>query len=378
MSIYTDKLRVYDGTDWKVAGGVDKSGIDLDFQVDANGTVLTAAIQPDGKLVIGGSFTTVAGVTCNRIARLNADGTLDTGFDPGTGASGTVNKVDVLPSGAILIGGLFTTVNGITRNRFAALDADGTLRADYDFNFNNTVNDLAIQSDGAIIVVGAFTSASSTARNRIARFSSSGSLLAYNPDASGAVNAITLDSSGKAYVGGAFLTIGGAAAQRIARLNTDGTLDTAFDTSSGANSTVNAVAVDADGKALIGGFFTGYSSVDAQRIARLNTDGTLDTAFDTAIGSSTTIRSIVILPDGTIVTAADSTTSARYKEQYATTVRFLAPTGDRIEGPLFVASAASQRLILNGTDLYAVFSLNNFVRAFIDDYYTTSIIKFKV
>src|SRR5713226_9409759 len=57
------------------------------FDPDANGTILVVVVQPDGKILIGGSFTSLApnggvSVTRNRIARLNPDGTLDTAFNP--------------------------------------------------------------------------------------------------------------------------------------------------------------------------------------------------------------------------------------------------------------------------------------------------------
>jgi len=74
-----------------------------------------------------GSFSSVNGVTRSRVARLNADGSLDTGFDPGSGASSTVNAVAVQADGKVLIGGSFSSVNGVTRSRVARLNTDGSL-----------------------------------------------------------------------------------------------------------------------------------------------------------------------------------------------------------------------------------------------------------
>src|SRR5436305_323162 len=66
------------------------NGGDLDAGFDpgtgANNSVLTTALQPDGKIIIGGAFTSYNSIGRNRIARLNVDGSLDAGFDPGTGA----------------------------------------------------------------------------------------------------------------------------------------------------------------------------------------------------------------------------------------------------------------------------------------------------
>ena len=79
------------------------------------------AVQPDGKILIGGYFTSVGGVSRNKIARLNADGTLDISFDPGDGANNSVNSVALQSDGKILIGGDFTTVGGVSRNGIARL-----------------------------------------------------------------------------------------------------------------------------------------------------------------------------------------------------------------------------------------------------------------
>ncbi|MBE0544944.1 MAG: hypothetical protein IH623_26700 [Verrucomicrobia bacterium] len=90
----------------------------------SNGVVSSLALQPDGKVFIGGSFTNVSGTTRNRIARLNADGSLDTTFNPGTGADGVVQSIALQPDGNVLIGGNFTTVNGVLRPYVARLYGD--------------------------------------------------------------------------------------------------------------------------------------------------------------------------------------------------------------------------------------------------------------
>jgi hypothetical protein len=100
------------------------------FDPNANGAVYATAVQPDGKILIGGSFTTVLGVTRNNIARLNPDGTLDTAFDPN--ASGEVDSIAVQADGKILAGGQFTSIGGQTRNSIARLDATTGLADSFD------------------------------------------------------------------------------------------------------------------------------------------------------------------------------------------------------------------------------------------------------
>ena len=129
------------------------------------------AIQADGKVLIGGEFTTVSGTSRNAIARLNGDGTLDTGFDPGAGANDWVKDVAVQPDGKVLIGGDFTTVNGTGRNRIARLNGDGTLDTGFDpgAGANYWVSAVAIQADGKVLIGGGFDTVDGTARKRIAR-----------------------------------------------------------------------------------------------------------------------------------------------------------------------------------------------------------------
>src|SRR5205085_6053382 len=86
----------------------------------------------DGKLLIGGQFTTVNGVSRYGIARLQANGTLDEGFQKGlAGVRGEidswVSSVVVQSDGKVLISGHFTRINGTSRNAIARLNADGTL-----------------------------------------------------------------------------------------------------------------------------------------------------------------------------------------------------------------------------------------------------------
>src|SRR5438876_8579062 len=115
------------------------------FDPNANGAVYVVVVQPDGKILIGGDFTTVLGVARNYIARLNPNGTLDA-FNPN--ANGTVNSIAVQADGKILAGGGFTSIGGQTRNRIARLDTITGLAGSFDPNANNFVLSIAVQADG--------------------------------------------------------------------------------------------------------------------------------------------------------------------------------------------------------------------------------------
>src|SRR5207245_5423149 len=104
-------------------------------------------VQPDGKILIGGSFTLVLGVTRNNIARINTDGTLDTAFNPN--ARGEVYAIAVQAGGRILAGGFFhgsNSIGGQTRNFIARLDPTTGLADSFDPNANGVVRSIAVQA----------------------------------------------------------------------------------------------------------------------------------------------------------------------------------------------------------------------------------------
>ncbi|MGW8184632.1 MAG: Ig-like domain-containing protein [Candidatus Moraniibacteriota bacterium] len=279
----------------------------------ANAAIYVTDLQSDGKIIIGGDFTSYNGTAINRIARLNIDGTLDTTFNVGTGVNSTINTIAIQADGKILIGGAFTSYNGTAINRIARLNADGTLDILFTVGTgaSGIVRAISLQSDGEIIIGGDFTTYNSTARNRIARLNTDGTLdtaFIVGTGASNTVSELAIQSDGKIIIGGNFTTYNSISRNRIARLNTDGTLDTTFTVGTGAGSYVRAVSIQSDGKIIIGGSFTTYNSITRNRIARLNTDGTLDTTFNPGTGPSSDVYGVTIQPDGKIIIGGAFTT----------------------------------------------------------------------
>jgi uncharacterized delta-60 repeat protein len=262
---------------------------------------LATAVQPDGKILIGGIFSTVLGVTRNNIARLNTDGTLDNAFDPN--ANDDVSSIAVQPDGKILLGGDFTTLspNGggaVTRNRIARLNPDGTLDTVFDPNADGTVYAIALQADGKILVGGAFTSIGGQTRNRIARLDATTGLAdSFNSNANGLVWSIAVQPDDKILAGGLFTSIGGQTRNRIARL--DATTGLADSFNPNANSDVFSIAVQADGKILVGGFFTSIGGQGRNRIARLEATTGLADSFDPNADGD--VFSIAVQADGKIL-----------------------------------------------------------------------------
>jgi uncharacterized delta-60 repeat protein len=284
--------------------------------------VRAVAVQSNGQIVIGGEFTGVNGTGRSNLARLNADGTLDTGFNPGVGGGlfPGVFALAIQSDGRILIGGEFSTVNGVGRNNLARLNADGTL--DESFNPGTgisggvfpQVHALAVQSDGRIIVGGEFTSVNGVGRNNLARLNANGTLdESFNPGTgiggvTPSVQAAVVQSDGRVLVAGVFSSVNGVGRNNIARLNANGSLDTGFNPGTGPDDTVQALAVQPDGKVLIAGFFANVNGVARSRVARLNADGSLDTGFAGG-GANDVVFGLVLQPDGRIVIGGEFTSA---------------------------------------------------------------------
>src|SRR4051794_40510027 len=91
----------------------------------------------------------------------------------------------------------------------------------------------------------------------------------------------------------AHVVIGSASAANL--------LDTSFDPGSGASGVITAIAHQTDGRILIAGAFTEFNAIPRNRIARLNLDGSLDSSFNPAAGADDTVNAMAIQPDGRIV-----------------------------------------------------------------------------
>lgn len=286
--------------------------IDLTFNpgTGANGDIFTSAIQSDGKILIAGDFTSYNGTARNYLARLNTDGSLDAAFNSGNGPNQTIYKISLESNGKIIIAGTFTTYNFTPVNNILRLNSDGTIG---DLNPgmgpNSYIRSTAIQADGKIIVVGPFTTFNGSARKDITRLNTNGTIDAGFNSGTATNNAgitnVSVQSDGKIIIGGSFTSYNGTPVNRIARLNSDGTLDATF-TGTGANNTVLTSTVQPDGKIIIGGIFNSYNGTAAYSIARLNSDGTIDAGFTpgtTAINS--VISTIALQSDGKIIIGGD-------------------------------------------------------------------------
>lgn len=285
----------------------------------ALGPVYALALQGNGAAIVAGDFTAYNETNASRIARVQTDGSSDVVFisNTGLGADGFIDALAIDNSGGIFLGGGFSSFNGAQRNGIARLNSDGTLdttlfNPGYGLRSSGVISSIALQPNGQILIAGNFTQYNTNNVNCIARLNPDGSLdSTFNPgngplDAAWvsltSINSLALQPDGKIIIGGDFTEVDGVSRNNIARLNADGSLDTTFDPGGGANDLVNAVAVDANNRILVGGVFTQMGTTGgSQGIARLNSDGSLDTTFGVGSGANDIVNSILLQPDGGIL-----------------------------------------------------------------------------
>ena len=259
-----------------VSAAASAYSVDDGFTADANHFVESLAVQDDGKIIVGGGFTSIAGQPRTRIARLLANGDIDPSF-AATAVDGSVNTVLVQPDGAILIGGSFSQVGAFVRNLTARLHADGSVDTSYDPNITGgstaRVHDIVLQPDGKLVIVGRFTTVGGVMNRNIARLNSDGSRDAtFNADADQPVNAVVLQADGKLVVAGDFYFVGGLEHHWVARVEADGSVDPTY--YGAIDSGAEDLAIQPDGKVLVtyAGSFSGSGSTIVDGIVRLNTD----------------------------------------------------------------------------------------------------------
>jgi uncharacterized delta-60 repeat protein len=284
--------------------------------------VYDAVIQPDGKALVIGEFTTVNGVPRQGIARLNHDGTLDTTFVASTytGTQSYIGKIALQADGKIVVGGQFATFNGTPRYNITRLNADGTSDANFfpgnGIGVSGPVAAIAIQPDGRILIGGDFTTTEyGVLRYGIARLNTDGRTDATFNIGSGtnsvaSVAVILVQTDGKIVVGGRIFTFNGVATTGLFRLNADGSRDSSFPAGTGfgfdPNNGIGApfisnAVLQKDGRIVVQGDFNSLNGVARLGFARLNPDGTLDTSFNVAGSNNCCARKLVLLKSGQIL-----------------------------------------------------------------------------
>jgi uncharacterized delta-60 repeat protein len=272
-----------------------------------DGLVRKITIQADGKLLLAGDFNFYNAYPSKGLVRIFPNGDIDTSFYVGNGINDYGKALAIQSDQRILLGGNFTTYNGIPVTRLVRLFQDGSL--DSTFNFSNgpngTVEEILIQPDGKIVVGGDFTQIGQSFRLRVARLNANGSLdpsFGNGLGLSAVVFAMDLYSNNRLLVGGNFTSYNLQTSGRVARLNGDGNLDNAFPVGSGANSYVHDIKVQNDNSILIAGGFSSFRANPFPYLVKTDSSCTEDYNFNSgSIGPDETINSIALQPDGKIL-----------------------------------------------------------------------------
>jgi uncharacterized delta-60 repeat protein len=233
----------------------------------------------------------------NAIGRLLVSGLPDTSFKTNAGMVGSPDTILELPDRSILVGGLFSRVNGEIRRSLARLFENGELATNFNLTFGANPTTarlyaLALQADGRVLIGGTFGTVDGFPRRSLARLESNGTLdtnflSAANAGTLQRVYAIALQPDGSVLVGGDFTLWSGQNRQHLVRLNSQGNVDTNFARAGpfvtlqlAGVPAVEGILVQPDGRILIRGQFSQVLGVPRAGIARLLADGTPDPEFD--------------------------------------------------------------------------------------------------
>lgn len=287
------------------------SGLDTTFNPGSgpNSPVFALALDANGNVLVGGGFSTINQHPLTYIGRLFPDGSVDTSFYPGQGPTigGYVTAAAADTNGLIYIGGLFTTFDGIQRNYFARLRHDGSLDLSWpNIAFDGGVSSIQVQSDGSLLVIGSFRHVGSTARMNVAKLNPDSNLNStFNPGAGvtdGTINAVAFEPDGGIIIAGTFTTNSPVSRQGIARVTSNGSLDPSFDAGYIGGGSFQVVAAQPDGKLIVGGNFTSINGYSRIGIARLLTNGIVDSTFVLSSGiANASFSSLNLLANGKIL-----------------------------------------------------------------------------
>jgi uncharacterized delta-60 repeat protein len=285
-------------SDWTVDATFDPG-------IGPDGPVNAVALYND-RIVLVGGFANVAGSPRNKVSRLLANGTLDSSFQPPAGQISSLSAVAVQPDGRVIIGGFFEGVGEGIQQNLARLNADGSFDPSFTVSVGSPVSAVASQKGGGLLIGGSFFDVNGHERYGIARLKSDGSYdVSFNAGLGApVVDAIALLNNGQIMISGFFTSVNNNAnARNIARLNENGTVDTSFSSAAFASSFggIECMAQQPDGKVVVGGSFTQVGGTTQFRLTRLNLDGSVDPSFRPGTGADGTVNALAIGPDTGIV-----------------------------------------------------------------------------
>jgi uncharacterized delta-60 repeat protein len=277
-------------------------------------SVYSFVVQPDGKIVAGSHWSDPAEndpFGHGQVIRLNADGSYDAGFDSGTGAEYSIPLLSLQPNGNVLAGGNFATYSGQAKAGVFCLNGtNGSLNNSFKAKLETEgfITDLIRQGDGKLLVSGGFHVAGGQQYAGLTRLNADGTVdLGFQAvSAPGAVHVLNADpvralavqSDYKIVVGGRFSSPDSYETQMLKRLNSDGSPDASFLPQTPQGEFLNAVAVQADDKIVVG---LSGSPFNVPRLFRLNADGTTDNSFQITPGLASHVSQVLVQADGKVL-----------------------------------------------------------------------------
>jgi uncharacterized delta-60 repeat protein len=334
-----DAITVYNGIAVNNVFKIDSEGVlntifSSNITAETTGAISKIIIQPDGKILICGSFTSFNGTTTRGLTRLNADGTVDAAFNInlGLGADLNIFGMDLQPDGKIILGGSFTSFNGLAVGRIIRLNSTGTIDATFNNAKTGFVNGIVqvikYNAIDGIYVAGSFTgdyNGEVAKLNRLILLQPNGAINTGFDNVTGLPSSTfyTIEKAidGQIFLGGSFTTYDATPRGRLLKVNNKGVLDIDFMSSGGVGASGNVLKVISlsSKKVMIFGSFTNFNGNAVGRIARLNEDGSLDTTFNFGgTGFTSNVRAAVELSDGSFIVGGDF---AKYNTSLGTTTR---------------------------------------------------------
>jgi uncharacterized delta-60 repeat protein len=333
--------------------------VDNSWQVTPNNTVIAVALNASDDTWIGQGFTTVNALNRKRFARISNTGVVLS--QTGSVDNGVVLCFCQLPDGKVLIGGGFTKVNGVTRNNLARFTANGVLDTSFNISANSTVRSLSLQADGSVVVGGDFSLFGGVARQSLAKITPTGSLdTSFNPVSTFLNTCVATQTDGK------LIVCRSLSGSDIIRLNSDGSLDNTF--SASPSGLVWLALVAANGAIYVGGSYTSIGGASNKTgLNRLTSTGTLDDTFSEV---QTAVQSLALQCDGKVIVGSSSSGTLAATERLvrlsaagandstfvATARNIVSGLGLQSDGKVIVAGSFT---LAGGTTKYAARLIND-------------------
>jgi len=309
----------------------------FDVGTGPNDRVWALAYQGDDRLLLAGDFTQINGIARARIARLTADGAVDPTFLPGAGADRLVESIEVLPDDRILIAGFFSSINGLPRSDVAILADNGGPDPSFaPVTPPSFVGHVArLHGDHVLLGGEVGFGPDSNVTNALMRFDLTGTRddsfqVSIGDLFLNKVTGLIVQPDLKIVVCGDFLGVNGQPSSSLARLHANGSLDTSFNVGTGADNWVFRISPHQDGKFLAAGFFQTVNGQSRPGIARLNGDGTLDTSFDPQGGANDVVYQAIDAGDRILLGGGFSQFDGYDRFRFAS----LTPDGALLTAPL--------------------------------------------